>query len=44
MAVANNFPVQIQNQGIINVKNPERTLRSVLIGSGLFLVRVVIIY
>lgn len=37
MAIASNFPVQIQNQSNINVKNPERTLRSVLIGSGLFL-------
>jgi hypothetical protein len=30
MAVASNFPVQIQNQGIVNVRNSERTLRSVL--------------
>ena len=29
MAVASNFPVQIQNQGIINVKNSERILRNV---------------
>jgi hypothetical protein len=36
MAVANNFPVAIQNQASFNLKNPERTLRSVLV-SGYYL-------
>lgn len=31
MAIASNFPVQINNQASINVRNPERTLRSVMI-------------